>query len=95
MKALNSTMGLWEFIKLEKPAIVSNFVASMGIVYLADEWLDSEYVLGKIKTGFFFAGLTGSYLVLKLRSGSKAIVRRAQDVKSNIADYGTPEKPTE
>lgn len=93
MKALNSKMGLWEFIKLETPAIAANFVASMGFVYMVDEWLDSDLIMGKVKTGFFVLGLTGSYFILKLRSASKAIVRRAQDVKSNIADFGTEEKP--
>lgn len=95
MKALNEKMSLIDFVKIERAAVMANFAASMGLVYVADEWLDNPYIMGKIKTFFVVVGVTGSYFVLKLVGMSKRIVRQQADVKSNIADYGTPEKPKE
>lgn len=92
---LNNSLGLLEFIKMEKAALISDFFASMGLVYIANEWIDSPYIMGKIKTAFVLVGFTGSYAILALTGRSKAKFRQEADNKSNIADYGTPEKPKE
>lgn len=78
---------------MEKGAIIADFVGSMGLVYVADEWISNEYVMGKIKTAFVLVGITGSWLVMAFASVSKAVLRKRMDEKSNLADYGTKEKP--
>lgn len=91
--AINNTLGLWEFIKMERAAVISDLLASMGLVFIANEWIDNPYIMGKIKTAFLLVGFTGSYAILSLTSRSKAKFRQDSDRKSNIADYGSPEKP--
>lgn len=92
-KTANLTLGLWQYIKNERAAIFADFVSSMGLVYIADEWLHSEYILEKIKTAFVLVGVSGSYLIMWGLSKSKSILQKHVDEKTNIADYGTPEKP--
>lgn len=55
----------------DKYAFLFNFAGSMGLVYLAGEWIDSEYILGKIKTAFVLVGFTGSYAIMYLTSRAK------------------------
>lgn len=93
-KTANLTLTLWQYVKNERAAIIADLAASMGLVYLADEWLYSEYVLEKIKTAFVLVGLSGSYLIMWGLSKSKSVLQKAVDEKTNIADFGTPEKPT-
>lgn len=93
--SVNNVLGFMEFIKMERAAIISDFFASMGLVYIAGEWIDSPYIMGKIKTAFIIIGFTGSYFILLLTSRSKAQFLKDADKKSNIADFGTPEKPKE
>lgn len=82
-KASKMHLGLWEFIKMEKAALLADFFASMGMVYVADEWINSEYVMGKIKTAFVLVGFTGSYLILFLTSRSKSKYRDEVDKKTD------------
>lgn len=77
---------LWEFLKMEKSAVISDAAASMGLVYIADEWIDSEYVISKIKTVFVFVGFTGSYVIMQISSVSKKRLRSIIDKKTDIAD---------
>lgn len=92
-KVANETLSLWEFIKMERAAIFADFICSMGLVYVADEWINSDFVMGKIKTAFVVVGFTGSYLILQLGSVSKNRLRSKIDEKSNIADFGSKDKP--
>jgi ethanolamine transporter EutH len=92
-RSANESLSMGQFLKMETPSIIADFVASMGLVYLADEWIDSDFVVGKIKTLFVFIGFTGSYVILLLASRSKAKLQSIVDKKSNVADYGTETKP--
>lgn len=56
-------------------AFIFNFVGSMGLVYIAGEWIDSPYVLGKIKTAFVVVGVTGSWAIMQLTSRAKKSLR--------------------
>lgn len=85
-KANEVPLSLWEFLKMEKRAVIADAVSSLGLVYIADEWLNSEYVVSKIKTLFIFVGFTGSYLIMQLSSVSKARLRSIVDRKTDIAD---------
>ncbi len=92
-KTANLNLSLWQYVKNERAAIIADLVSSMGLVYIADEWLHSEYILEKIKTAFVLVGLSGSYLIMWALSKSKTVLQKAVDEKTNIADFGTPEKP--
>lgn len=92
-KSVNSVLPFWEFVKLERAAIIADLVASVGLVYIADEWINSDFVMGKIKTLFVVVGFTGSYAILLLTSRSKAKFQSIADKKSNVADFGSEEKP--
>jgi len=77
---------LWGFIKIEKSAVIADLVSSLGLVYVADEWIDSAYVMEKIKTAFVIVGVTGSYLIMQVASVSKKRLREIVDKKTDIAD---------
>jgi hypothetical protein len=77
-----------QYIKDDKWALLMDFVASVVLVYLADEWLGElgNYALNKIKSVFVFIGFTGSYVILQAMSVAKKRFRTVVDAKSNIAD---------
>lgn len=85
-KANEEPPSLWEFLKMEKSAVIADAISSLGLVYIADEWIDSEYVVSKIKTLFVFVGFTGSYLIMQVSSVSKTRLRSIIDKKTDIAD---------
>lgn len=77
---------LWDFLNMERSAIAADAASSLGLVYIADEWIDSEYVMNKIKTVFVSVGFTGSYLIMQVSSVSKSRLRAIVDRKTDIAD---------
>ena len=95
-KIANLQFSLWEYLKMDKWALLLDIIASFALVYIIDEWLDMDSrIISKIKTLFFFVGLTGSYVVLTLTSVAKKRFRAAVDHKTNKADeidgtLGTP-----
>ena len=72
-------LSFWEFLKVEKWVLLADAASSLGLVYLADEWIDSPYVMGKIKTVFVFIGFTGSYIIMFFASASKKNLRQIVD----------------
>ncbi len=82
----NDKLPFREFLRKERWGILVDFAASMGLVYIADEWIDSPYVMGKIKTLFVFVGVTGSWALMQFISQTKKQFRNSVDVKSNLAD---------
>lgn len=85
----NERLSVKQFLIKEMPGIVLDFVGSMGLVYVADEWIDSPYVMGKIKTAFVIVGISGSWAVMQLASQTKKQFRAQIDKKSDIADGKT------
>jgi hypothetical protein len=85
-KKANLPFSIGQYFKDDKFALVADAAASFGLVYLADEWLHNEYILGKIKTFFVFIGFTGSYVILQFTSVAKSKFRKIVDEKTNIAD---------
>lgn len=85
-KAANIDFSFKGFLKTEKYALFLDFVASMGLVYAADEIVDSPWIMGKIKLGFILIGVGGSYVVMQLFGKSKKIIRNVVDKKTDIAD---------
>lgn len=75
-----------QFLANDKWALLADLVGSLGLVYLADEWLNNEYVMGKIKTAFVFIGFTGSYVIMYFASASKKKFQKIIDEKTDIAD---------
>lgn len=85
-KKANMPFSFWQYLKDDKWALAADFICSLGLVYLADEWINNEYILGKIKTAFVLVGFTGSYLILYFSSSAKRRFQRTIDEKTNIAD---------
>jgi len=75
-----------DFISPDRYAILLDLAASLGMVYVADEIVDSEFVMGKIKLGFVLIGIGGSYLVLQLFSKAKRPFRAKVDEATDIMD---------
>lgn len=94
-KVANLHLGFRQYVKNEMATIIADLVASLGLVYIADEWLYSEYILEKIKTAFVLVGGTGSYLIMWALGKSKSVLQKTVDEKTNIADFGTSVKPTD
>lgn len=80
-----------QFVMHDKFALLLDLVGSFGLVYLADEWINNEYVMGKIKTLFIVIGFTGSYFILYFASVSKKKFQKIVDEKTDIADGKTPD----
>lgn len=96
-KIANLQFSFIEYLKMDKWALLLDVAASFALVYIIDEWLDMDSrIISKIKTLFFFVGITGSYAVLQLTSVAKKRFRAAVDHKTNKADEidGTLGKPT-
>lgn len=85
-KAANVDFSVSGFFNTEKFALFLDFVASMGLVYAADEIVDSPWIMGKIKLGFILIGIGGSYVIMQLFGQSKKILRSVVDKKTDIAD---------
>lgn len=77
---------LRDWWKIDRFAFLFNFVGSMGLVFIAGEWLDSAYILGKIKTAFVIVGFTGSYAIMFISSRAKRAVRGKVDVATDVLD---------
>lgn len=95
-KLANLEFSFIGYLKDDKWALIVDLLSSVGLVYIIDEWLNDEWIAGKVKSIFFFVGFTGSYVVLQLMSVAKKKFRAAIDHKTNIADQvsGTLDKPT-
>jgi len=92
----NEKLPFGEFLYRERWGILLDFFGSMGIVYAADEWIgNNPFIMGKIKTLFIVIGISGSWAIMQVVSQTKKRFRASVDVKSNIADYGTNNKPLE
>jgi hypothetical protein len=75
-----------DFLKPDKYALIFDLVSSVGMVFVADEIVDSPYLLGKIKLGFILIGVGGSYLVMQLLSKAKRPFRNKVDVATDHLD---------
>jgi len=75
-----------QYMKDDKWALIADLVCSLVLVYVADEWLDNEYIMGKIKTGFVLVGFSGSYVILFLASRAKKRFQNEVDKKTDKAD---------
>jgi len=85
-KKANMAFTLGQYFADDKWALVADLVGSAALVYLADEWIDNPYVLGKIKTLFVLIGFTGSYVILYFASNAKRKFQKVIDEKTNKAD---------
>lgn len=77
----------------DKWALLLDLVSSIALVFVANEWIDSAYIMGKIKTAFLLVGIGGSYVVMQLASRAKQPFREKTDKATNIMDFGSEEKP--
>ena len=82
-------LGLWQYIKMDSKAVILNLVGSLALVWVMDEIINSEYVMGKIKLIFILIGISGSYVIMQLFSKGKRLFRQTVDEKTNIADEKT------
>ena len=82
----NMDFSFGQFLKDDKWALIADLVGSLGLVYIADEWLNDPIVVGKIKTAFVVVGFTGSYVILYFTSTAKKKFQKVVDEKTNIAD---------
>jgi hypothetical protein len=83
---------LREYLKTDYWAVVANLAFIGGCLFIATEWLMSEYILGKIKTAFFFIGWAGSDLANRIFNRTNAKINKIIDFKTDKADGIT--KPT-
>jgi hypothetical protein len=79
------------FIECFIACLIGNVIHIAFKAYLADEWINNEYVMGKIKTLFIVIGFTGSYFILYFASVSKKKFQKIVDEKTDIADGKTPD----
>lgn len=85
-KKANMPFSLGQYFKDDGWALLADFAASAGLVYIADEWINDPAIMGKIKTAFVVVGFTGSYVILYFTSRAKAKFQKVVDEKTNIAD---------
>lgn len=89
-KVANLQFSLGTYLKDDKWALLVDALASFGLVFVADEWLDIDSrIVSKIKTIFVLVGLSGSYVILELMSVAKSNFRKSIDFKTDIADKAT------
>lgn len=85
-KKANIKFTFGQYLADDKWALIADFAASAGLVYLADEWIDSPVIMAKIKTAFVLVGFTGSYVILYFTSAAKKKFQSIVDEKTNKAD---------
>lgn len=88
-KKANMKFHFSQYVRDDRFALILDLLGSLGLVYLADEWINNEYILGKIKTAFVVVGFTGSYVIQYFASVAKKRFRQVVDEKTNIADEKT------
>lgn len=88
-RAANEPFSFLQLISIEKYGLIFDFVGSVGLVFAADEIVDSPWIMGKIKLGFILIGIGGSYVVMQFFGQSKKIIRKVVDKKTDIADNKT------
>jgi hypothetical protein len=75
-----------EYFRNDYWAIVANLAFIAACLFIATEWLMSEYILGKIKTGFLFIGWAGSDLANRLFTKTNQKINEIIDRKTDKAD---------
>jgi len=88
-KKANMEFSSRQYMKDDKYALIADAICSLVLVYIVDEWVDNEYIIGKIKTGFILIGFTGSYVLMYFASAAKKKFRKVVDEKTDIADEKT------
>lgn len=89
----NMPFSLGLYLKKDKWALIFDAIGSFALVYVADEIIQSPYIMDKIKLVFILIGIGGSYVVMQIFSVAKKQFRGEVDKKTNLADFGTEEKP--
>ena len=87
------------YLKDDKWVIMADLASAFALVFIVDEWVvDDSYawILSKMKSIFFFVGLTGSYVIMYFGSVATKKLQKAIDYKTSIADTasGTLDQPT-
>src|SRR5688500_4722442 len=75
-----------EYFKTDYWAIMANFAFIGACLFIATEWIMSEYILGKIKTGFLFIGWAGSDLANRIFTKTNQRINAIIDRKTDFAD---------
>lgn len=75
-----------DLFKPDMWVILLDVVGSFAMVYVADELVDNEFIMGKIKIGFILIGISGSYLIFQLLSKAKRPFRETVDKSTNITN---------
>lgn len=75
-----------EYFQRDYWAIIANFAFIAICLFIATEWLMSDYVLGKIKSVFAFIGWAGSDLANRVFQKTNQRINQIIDAKTDKAD---------
>lgn len=97
-RACNEPFSFLKWFKDDWIILTLNILSPYVVVYLFDEWaMSGDELEGKwaryIKTLFVFVGFSGSAVLMGFFSVADKKFNKVIDTKTNIADYGTPDKP--
>lgn len=86
-KAANIIFTFKDYLRADWFGYIASFIAVIVWVFVFSE-VSSKYpkIEDYIRLTFFGIGLTGSYLIQKVFSKGKKIIRNVVDEKTNIAD---------